>query len=123
MCTLWADRAEKLCCCHSDRPNPLPPLQTTTSIPECTYKTRALVSYHFTAVKRGDDVGKRRRDRNREIWSKKKKHSKTGVKQQMQLHFNKAFPALRSVSAQQAAPTSTALPPPYVTLTLRSAQV
>ncbi len=68
--TTWADRAEKLCCCHSDRPNPLPLLQTTPSIPERTYKTRALISYHFTAVKLGDDAGKRRRDRNREIWSK-----------------------------------------------------
>ncbi len=49
---------------------PLPLLQTTPSIPERTYKTRALISYHFTAVKLGDDAGKRRRDRNREIWSK-----------------------------------------------------
>lgn len=65
--TTWADRAEKLCCCHRDRPNPLPPLQTTTSIPERTYKTRALVSYHLTAVKRVDDAGKRGRDRNKKI--------------------------------------------------------
>lgn len=46
---------------------PPPPLQTTMSIPECTYKTNALASYHPTAVKQGDDAGKRRRDRNKKI--------------------------------------------------------
>lgn len=118
--TTWADRAEKLCCCHSDRPKPLPLLQTTPSISERTHKTRALISYHFTAVKLGDDAGKRRRNRKRDLV---KKHSKTGVRRQTRLRFNKAFPALSSVSTQQAAPTYTALPPPYVILTLRSAQV